>query len=535
MNCLVLEHQDEILIIDCGVLFSDLEHFGVELVIPDFSYLLERKHKIKAFVLTHGHEDHIGAVPFAIKAGIRVPIYCSPFTSLLLTERLTEQGLIDSTEIRVFKPGSAFEFDHFKVQTESVNHSIVDACALLIDTPAGTIVHTGDFKIDPTPFYGSRLDERVFKAAGERGVRLLLSDSTNIERCEHTISENVIYQKFEQLFKSAEGMVVIATFASNVARMGQVLEIAQKLGKKVALAGRSMEQNVRLAQSQGLVKDANSVVIEHSQISKHPRNNLIVLSSGSQAELGSALQRVSMGEHRDITIQKGDLVLMSSRYIPGNEKAIGRMINELFKQGAEVLYESVHEIHTSGHAGRPELTQMLEWTKPRSFTPIHGEYRHLVHHAKLGTELGTEAVIATNGDILDLTKNTYKKVGKLEDTRTWVESRQGDEISREVLKERRQMGGTGVVFALLARDEDTGKIIGGPDVIAKGLISDSLEGWLIDEAKEVVRKTVRENAKNNQGGGPAYDLQEEIRIQLRRFFNQNLGKKPVVLPIVLDL
>lgn len=538
MNCMVLEYEDEIIVVDCGLLFSDLDHFGVEFIIPDFTYLVERKDKIKAFLITHGHEDHVGALAFAIKAGIRAPIYASPFASILIRQRLVEHGLESRTEIRTFQMGDRIETKHFKATTTSVNHSIVDSAALIIDTPVGRVVHTGDFKIDPTPFYGEMIDRSVFTRAGDDGVLLLLSDSTNVERCTHTISESRIYQKFEQLFAAAEGLTVIAMFASNVARMGQVLELANRMGKKVAFAGRSMEQNSLSSQTLGYLKDAQSTVISMNDVDQYPRNQVIVVTSGSQAEPFAALSRAANGEHKQMRLQKGDLVLMSSRSIPGNEKAIGRMINNLFRQGAEVLYEAVHDIHTSGHATRPELKQMLEWTRPKFFIPIHGEYRHLVHHAALAREAGVleaNVLVANNGDVVEFTADSMRLAGHLDEARVLIEGREGGDISKLVLKDRRLMAEKGIVFALMVRNLETRRIMAGPEIITKGLVGESVESWLIEEAKNFARKLVLDYDQTLRAGGGETDLQETMRIELRRFFNGNLGKKPTVIPIILDL
>jgi ribonuclease J len=539
MNCMVLEYEDEILIVDCGLLFSDLSHFGVEFVIPDFTYLVERKDKVKAIIVTHGHEDHIGALAFLLKAGIRAPIFASPFTTLMIRERFKEYALEDRTEIRTFKPGESFGFKHFKINTVSVNHSIVDAAALIIDTPVGKVIHTGDFKMDPTPFFGQMIDLNVFAKAGDAGVLLLMSDSTNVERHEHTISESVIYQKFEQLFAAAEGLTLVSMFASNVARMAQVLEIAAKFGKRVALAGRSMETNVRLGAEAGYVKNAEKVLIRLEDINAFGREKCIVLSTGSQGEHRSALIRIANGEHSQIKLQQGDLVLMSSKFIPGNEKAIGRMINSLFKQGAEVLYEAVHDIHTSGHATRPELQKMLELTRPRFFLPIHGEYRHLVHHAKLARETNvpeSNVIVATNGAVLELTSDSFRLIDQMEEPRVLIESREGGEMSKLVLRDRRQIGEKGVVFSLMVRNIETRRIISGPEIVARGLAHEDREGFLIEEAKKLcMRKLVEYEDGLRRTGEPQMDLQEEIRVELRRFFNANTGRKPVVVPIILDL
>lgn len=538
MNCMILEYEDEILVVDCGLLFSDLDHFGVEFVIPDFTYLKERADKVKGLLFTHGHEDHIGALPFLLRAGVNAPIYASFFTSLLIRERLKEHGFDNKVEIRTFKMGDQFKFSHFDVKTVSVNHSIVDSSALFIDTPVGKVIHTGDFKVDPTPFFGQSIDLNVFAKAGEEGVLLLLSDSTNVERHEHSMSESVIYQKFEQLFAAAQGLTLVSMFASNVGRMGQVLELAAKLGKKVALAGRTMEQNVRLGTEAGYLRGAEGVLIGLDAIDDYPRNQVIVLSTGSQGEHRSALIRISHGEHGQVKLQEGDLVLMSSKFIPGNEKAIGRMINNLFKQGAEVLYEAVHDIHVSGHATKPELKKMLELVRPQFFIPIHGEYRHLVHHAALAKEAGVKPEnvrIAVNGDVLELDRESCRLVHQIEESRVLVEGREGSDISRLVLKDRRQIGEKGIVFSLMVRNAESRLIISGPEIISKGLASEEVEGWLIEDAKKLVNQLIGDYEKSLQTESIPMDLQETVRVELRRFFNQHLGKKPVVLPIILDL
>jgi ribonuclease J len=538
MNCMVLEYEDEIVIVDCGLLFSDLDHFGVEFVIPDFTYLKQRKDKIRGFLITHGHEDHIGALPLAIKAGIHAPIYASHFSALLIREKLREHGLEDRVDLRVFKSEDVLEFKQFQVKAVSVNHSIVDSMAFLIQTPIGQVIHTGDFKIDPTPFFGDKINLDLFSKAGDSGVLLLMSDSTNVERHEHSMSERVIYQKFEQLFAAAQGLTVVSMFASNLGRIGQVFDLAQKLDKKIALAGRTMEQNFRLGTEAGFIKNGEQQVISLDDLDAYPRNQIIVLSTGSQGEHRSALTRMAFGEHGQVQLQSGDLVLMSSKFIPGNEKAIGKMINHLFKQGAEVLYEAVHDIHVSGHATRPELQEMLQCVRPKFFIPIHGEYRHLVHHAALAKESGVapeNVLIANNGDVVELTPTSCRVSERLEETRVLVEGREGNDISKLVLKDRRQMGEKGVVFSLMVRNAESRRIISGPEIISRGLTHESREGWVVEEAKKLVQKVISDYDRSIGSRGPEMDLQETIRIELRRFFNQNIGKKPVVLPIILDL
>ncbi len=542
MNCMILETQSEIIIIDCGVLFSDLEHFGIEFVIPDFTYLKERKDKVKAIILTHGHEDHIGAVPYLLKAGVQAPLYASPFTSLMLREKLTEHGLIHSTEIKTFKLGSSFQAGHdFKVSTASVNHSIVDAAALLIDTPLGRVVHTGDFKIDPTPSMGKKMDETIFKKAGEEGVLLLLSDSTNVERCEPSQSDKQVYEAFEKLFAAAEGLTVVAMFSSNVGRMGQVFDLAKKQDKKIALSGRSMEQNVRLAVEAGYLQNVDGTLVGLGELHQHPREKTIVMSTGTQGEYRSALVRIANGEHSTVDLQEGDRVLMSSRFIPGNEKEVGRMINNLFKQGADVLYEATHHIHVSGHATRPELQQMIEWTKPRFFLPIHGEYRHLVHHARLAVETGIKEeniLVAVNGDVISLSQNHFEIVDHMdEEPRVFIDGHKANEVSRGVLKERRKLAETGAIFVLFTMEPDSGNVVAGPEVVFKGITSPETENLLLEQIMKLMKKLLRDHKKSIAQGERHHreDFAEQIRIEVRRLVHGMIGKKPVVIPYILDL
>lgn len=540
MNCMVLETSREIVVIDCGVMFSDLDHFGIEFVIPDFRYLKDRADKVKAIILTHGHEDHIGAVPYLLRAGIQAPLYASPFTSLMLREKLTEHGLISATEIRTFKMGESFQAGKdFKVTTASVNHSIVDAAALFIDTPVGRVVHTGDFKIDATPSIGKKMDEEVFKRAGEEGVLLLLSDSTNVERCEHSKSDSQVYQAFERLFAAAEGLTMVAMFSSNVGRMSQVFDLAKKQGKRVALSGRSMEQNVRLAIESGYIRGIEGSLISLNDIHEHDRKDVIVMTTGTQGEYRSALVRIANGEHSQIDLGEGDRVLMSSRFIPGNEKSVGRMINNLFKQGADVLYEATHQIHVSGHATRPELKQMIEWTKPRFFLPIHGEYRHLVHHANLAAETGMkdeQILVCTNGDVLSVGESHFERVYTMEDEpRTFIDGSMANEISKEILKDRRKLGETGAVFVLFTMDPDTSNIVAGPEIVLKGIAKPEIENILIEKIQKTLTQILRENKRARDQGDYSDDLAELIRIEIRRVVHSVIGKKPVVIPFILEL
>ena len=538
MNCMLIESENSAILIDCGLMFSELDHFGVEFVIPNFSHLLTKKDKIRAIFATHGHEDHIGALSFALRAGIRAPVYSSQFTSLMIRERLRETGILEATELKVMNPGSKLDFGDFKVTAASVNHSIIDSYALFIDTPIGKIIHTGDFKMDASPYFGDVMDKNDFEKAGEEGVLLLMSDSTNVERDHHALQDEHIAERFEELFKKAEGLILISMFSSNVGRMANIFEIARKMGKKIALTGRSMEQNVRLAHERGVISFDSSLFVPIDEIRRYNRNDLIVMSTGCQGEPRSALNRIAHDEHAHVKLDQGDLVILSSSQIPGNEVSISKLINELFKCGAEILYDSIEDVHTSGHATKPELKKMLEMVKPKFFLPIHGEYRHLVHHADLAEETGVKSeniCIAQNGDVVELSPDTIEITDEVTELRVLVADRSGTEITKSLLKDRRRLAETGVVYCLMTREKDSGKILSKPEVIAKGLINESLEPWLVGESVKVIEEQILRYKQDLKNGVKNKDFAEEVRIEVRRFIERNTGKKPTVIPLIMDV
>jgi ribonuclease J len=538
MNCMLIETEKSAILVDCGLMFSELEHFGVEFVLPNFSHLLRKKDKIKAVICTHGHEDHIGALSFAMKAGLRAPIWSSHFTSLMIRERLKEVGMHEEVPLNVFNSGGPVQLGDIRVTPASVNHSIIDAMALFIDTPMGKIVHTGDFKLDASPFFGDVFEWDLFKKAGDEGVLLLLSDSTNVEREHHALQDADIATRLEELFVKAQGLVVVSMFSSNVGRMANIFKIAKKLGKKIALTGRSMEQNVRLAHERGAIDLDASLIIGINEVDQYDRRKVLVLSTGCQGEPRSALNRMAHGEHGDVSLREGDLIVLSSSEIPGNEVSISKLVNQLFLSGADVLYDAIEDVHTSGHATRPELKKMLEMVRPRYFIPVHGEYRHLVHHARLAAETGVREeniAVIKNGEVLELSGEGMKVIEEITELRFLVDGREGNEVSRDMLRDRRRMAETGVVFCMMVREKDSGKILTRPEIMAKGLVNEKLEKWLIDEAYKVVKDEIGRYQKDLKRGviDPAFG--ENVRIELRRFFDRKTGKKPTVVPVILDV
>ena len=537
MNCMLIETDSTAILIDCGLQFSELDHFGVQFLIPNFANLLPKKDKIKAIFATHGHEDHIGALSFLVRAGVRAPIYASPFTALMVRERLKENSLDTQVELKTLHSGGEIQIGDMKITAAQVNHSIVDAFALFIDTPLGKIIHTGDFKLDESAFFGDVMEWNLFKKAASEGVLLLLSDSTNVEHQHHSQGEPSVAESLETLFQKAQGMIVVSLFSSNVGRMANIFKIATQMGKKIALTGRSMEQNVRLAHERGAIDLGHTHIIPLDSIKDYDRNQIVLLSTGCQGEPRSALNRMAHAEHNHVKLTPEDMVILSSSQIPGNEKSISHLINELFQTGAQVIYDAIEDVHSTGHATRPELKKMLEMMKPKFFIPIHGEYRHLVHHAELASETGIDEkniCLVQNGEVVELTQDSLMIVDKIEELRVMVEGREGQDISKAILKDRRKLAEGGVVFCLLSREKDSGRILTKPEVIAKGLVSEAFELWLLEEAVKVVEHQIQEYKKDIKLNVRT-DLAESVRIELRRFFDRNIGRKPIVIPLILEV
>lgn len=535
MNMLVFEYDDTIIVVDCGLMFPETYMLGIDIVIPDISYLRKNRDRIKAFIITHGHEDHTGALPFVL-GEINVPIYATTLTIGLIENKLAEFGLLARTTFETVRPRDTVVIGPFEIEFIRVSHSIVDGCGLAIKTPAGVVVHTGDFKLDQTPVDGEVIDYARFSEYGEKGVLALLSDSTNVEKEGYSRSEREIAQNLDVIFRKCPGRIIVATFSSNIHRIQQVLDIADKVGRRVALNGRSMVENVRIARTLGYLKAPEGLIVELKELDTLPHQSAVLLTTGSQGEPMSALTRMAMDNHKHIKIRKGDTVVLSSKFIPGHEKAISSMMNHLYRRGAEVIYEKVSEVHVSGHASREELKIMLNMVRPRYFIPVHGEYRHLVMHAKLAKDVCVEeenVIIAEDGDVVEFTEEGAGIAGKVESGKVFVDGKGVGDVSDLVIKDRRHLSRDGMVLAVVALNESTGEIIYGPDIITRGLVLEEESPGLLEGAKKAVIETL--GGINVEAKKEIPEVEEEVRRALRRFFNKSLERRPVILPFILGI
>ncbi len=535
MNNLVVEYDRKAILVDCGVMFADDHLPGIDLVVPDFSYLLENDIDLRAIVLTHGHEDHIGAIPFLLRER-NVPVYGSKFTLALVRERLKEHGLLSDAEIHLVKEGDRTQLDPFQLEWIQMSHSIADALALSIDTPEGRIIHTGDFKIDPQPVDGRKTDLERFGALGKEGVLLLLSDSTNVEVPGDGQSERVVYDGLRAAMKNAPSWVVLAFFASHVPRMKQVVELAQETGRKIHVAGRSMIQNFGIAREFGYIKAPDELVVNLDEALELPRNQLLILSTGTQGEPRSALARMAFDQHKELKIEPGDRVILSSRFIPGNEKAIYAIVNHLYRRGAEVITAMGADVHVSGHAYRNDLKRMVEAVRPKYFIPVHGEYRHLVKHVQVAREGGVSeanTLLLEDGDIAEFHAGKGRKSGKLELGRSVLDGKELADIGSAVLRDRRHLAETGLLVIVVIIDSHSGEILRGPELFARGLVFEQAAEDLMPDVREIVCDTIEDF--DSEARTDEVAVQEEIRASVRRFFKNRIDRKPVVIPIVMEV
>ena len=535
MNMMALRLGDDIIVIDAGMMFPESELLGVDLVIPDITYLKQNRSHVRAIVLTHGHEDHIGALPYILR-DLNVPVYGTRFTLALVKKRLDEAGLLESTTLREVLPGRLVEIGPFEIEFISVTHSTVDCVALAIRTPLGVIIHTGDFKIDQTPVDGAPFDLHTFAKYGSEGVLALFSDSTNVERPGFTPSERAIVPRIEELCRSAPRRVILSCFASSVHRIQQVIDIASRVNRKVAFVGRSMVDNVEIAHSLELLRIPDGIVVRPQDIRSFDPRRIIILASGSQAEPMSSLSRIAVDSHRFVSVDENDSVILSARIIPGNEKSIFRMLDHMFRRRALVYYDnSAGMIHVSGHGSQEEQKLMLQLVKPKYFIPVHGEYRHLFRHAALAHQLGVvseEILLVEDGQSIEFTEGGARRRDAVTAGRVLVDSGSLEEIEEVVIRDRKHLSEDGVVVPIIAIDKHTGKLESQPEIVTRGLMSDNGQELIVG-AREVLMKTVSESsAEENSDWGV---IKEKIRVDLKRYISKQTSKRPLILPVILEI
>jgi ribonuclease J len=534
LNMTVLEYGPDMVVMDAGLMFPEEDMLGIDFVIPDFSYVIENKEKVKGIILTHGHEDHTGALPFLLKK-IDVPIYGTPLTLGLVKEKLREHRLEDRRLISV-RPRDIVRLGAFNIEFIRVTHSIVDGVAFGIETPLGYIVHTGDFKIDPTPVDGELLDFQRFSEYGSRGVLLMLSDSTNAEKGGFTFSEKEVRRAFEDVFSKTKGRIIISTFASNIHRIQQAIDVAVMFGRKVILCGKSIVSNAQIALDLGYLKIPKETWLRLEDLKGLEDGSVVIITTGSQGEPMSVLSRIATDEHKHIKIKDGDTVILSAKMIPGNERSIGKIINHLFRRGADVIYEKVSEIHVSGHASKEELKLMMNLVKPKYFMPVHGEYRHLVYHSKLAEKQGIpkeNIFVLENGDVLEITEEGARKGGKVDSGRVFIDGKGIGDVEEMVLRDRMRLAHDGIVVVLLSIEKLTGEIVSGPDIISRGFVFEDASQDVMNDVRELVLNTVKELDKEVVKDSSL--LKAKVRTALKKYLRNKMERRPLIMPVVSEV
>jgi ribonuclease J len=535
MNMMVLRLGDDIIVIDAGMMFPESELLGIDLVIPDITYLKQNRANVRAIVLTHGHEDHIGALSYILR-DLNVPIYGTRFTLALVKKRLEEAGLLDSATLREVIPGRRIEIGPYEIEFIPVTHSTIDCVALAVRTPLGVIIHTGDFKIDHTPVDGAAFDLHTFARYGNEGVLALFSDSTNVERPGFTPSERAVVPRIEELTRSAPRRVILSCFASSIQRIQQVIDIAGRCGRKVAFVGRSMVDNVEIAHDLDCIHIPDGMVVRPQDIRGFDPRRILILASGTQAEPMSSLSRIAVDNHRFVSVDENDTVILSSRIIPGNEKAIFRMLDHMFRRRALVYYDNAAGvIHVSGHASQEEQKLLLQLVKPRYFIPVHGEYRHLFRHAALAHQLGVvsgEILLLEDGHCIEFTEDGAFRRDPVTAGRVLVDSGSLEEIEEVVIRDRKHLSEDGVVVPIIAIDKHTGKLESHPEIVTRGFLSDNGSELLVG-AREIILKTVEQS--NSEETSDWSVIKEKIRVDLKRYINKHTSKRPLILPVILEV
>lgn len=534
-NITVFEYENEMIIVDCGVSFPEDDMLGIDLVIPDFTYLVKNKDKIKGLVITHGHEDHIGSIPYFLKE-INVPIYATKLTVGLINNKLEEHRLTKQAKIHTVKQGDTISLGKFKVEFIKSCHSIPDAVALAIQTPVGTIVHTGDFKIDYTPINDETMDFGRLAELGNKGVLALMSDSTNSERKGYTMSERTVGEVFDKLFINCKKRIVVATFASNVYRIQQIVDAAVENNRKIAVSGRSMVNMIETAMELGYIDVPKNVFIDIDMIGNYTDDQLVIITTGSQGEPMSALTRMATGEHRKVRITANDLVIISATPIPGNEKFVAKVIDDLMKIGAEVVYSSLADVHVSGHACQEEQKLMLALVRPKFFIPVHGEYRHLIAHSETAKLMGVDKkniFLMTNGRILEMDDKSAKLTGTVPFGRVMVDGLGVGDVGNIVLRDRQHLSQDGLIIIVLTMDSATGDVVAGPDIISRGFVYVRESENLMDDVKAVIQKEIDYCVKN--GITDWTTIKSAIRDNLRDYIYKTTKRNPMILPIIMEV
>ena len=534
-NLTAIEYKNDIVVIDCGLKFPDEDMFGIDLVIPDITYLMKNKEKVSGIFLTHGHEDHIGALPYVLKQ-LNVPVYGTKLTLGIVETKLKEHGLLSSTELIRVKPRDVIRLNSVSVEFIKTNHSIADSVAIAVHTPLGVVLHTGDFKVDYTPIDGEAMDFARFAELGKKGVLAMMADSTNVEKAGYTNSERIVGESLTRIFGKTKGRIIIATFASNIHRIQQIIDAASVYGRKVAVSGRSMENIMNVAIELGYIEVDKDSLVSIDQINKYNNDQIVIITTGSQGEPMSALSRMAASEHRKVNIVEGDTIIISATPIPGNEKLVSKIINQLFKKGAEVIYGSQENIHVSGHACQEELKLMQTLVKPKHFIPVHGEYRHLKQHGELATKLGLDeksVVIPDVGDIIEVTRNSIKKNGTVASGQIFDDGLGVGDVGNIVLRDRNHLSQDGILTVVVTLSKENKSIVAGPDIISRGFVYVRESEGLMDEARDIVRNTLLDCEEKKITDWAT--LKSNVRDELRTYLYEKTKRKPMILPIIMEI
>lgn len=534
-NLTAIEYKNDIVVIDCGLKFPDEDMFGIDLVIPDITYLIKNKEKVSGIFLTHGHEDHIGALPYVLKQ-LNVPVYGTKLTLGIVETKLKEHGLLSSTELVRVKPRDVIRLNSVSVEFIKTNHSIADSVAIAVHTPLGVVLHTGDFKVDYTPIDGEPMDFARFAELGKKGVLAMMADSTNVEKSGYTNSEKIVGESLTRIFGKTKGRIIIATFASNIHRIQQIIDAASVYGRKVAVSGRSMENIMNVAIELGYIEVDKDALVSIDQINKYNNDQVVIITTGSQGEPMSALSRMAASEHRKVNIVEGDTIIISATPIPGNEKLVSKVINQLFKKGAEVIYGSQENIHVSGHACQEELKLMQTLVRPKHFIPVHGEYRHLQQHGELAIKLGLDSknvVIPDVGDIIEVTRSGIKKNGSVISGQVFVDGLGVGDVGNIVLRDRKHLSQDGILTVVVTLSKENKTIVAGPDIISRGFVYVRESESLMDEARDIVRNILFDCEEKNISDWAT--LKSNVRDELRSYLYEKTKRKPMILPIIMEI